>query len=256
MIDSTAIIDSGAHIADDAHVGPYSIIGPGVEIGSGTRIDAHVVIKGPCTIGVDNHIYPFACIGDDPQDKKFAGEETRLIIGDRNTIREYCTISRGTVQDLGETVVGNDNWIMAYVHIAHDCVLGNQIVMANGASLAGHVVVEDCVVMGGFAMVHQFCRLGAYSFNGYNTGARRDVPPYVFTEGFSARPRGVNTVGLKRNGFTTDQIKSIRNAYKILYRSDLSLGEAREKLQALQGEEPVVERLVAFLNQSERSIVR
>lgn len=256
MIDSTAVIDPQARLEDNVNIGPYSVIGPDVEIGAGTEIGAHVVIKGPTRIGKENRIYPFACIGEDPQDKKYAGEDTRLIIGDRNTIREYCTINRGTVQDRGETRIGDDNWIMAYVHIAHDCVLGSNVIMANGASLAGHVIVEDYVGMGGFAMVHQYCRLGTHSFSSYNTGTTRDVPPYVMTAGFSAAPHGINTVGLKRRGFTPEQIKAIRRAYKILYRSGNTLEAARTELGLMAKDEPVIEPMVTFLDQSQRSIIR
>lgn len=256
MIDSTAIIDKDARLGGNVSIGAYSLIGPDVEIGDGTEIGSHVVIKGPTRIGRENKIYSFACVGEDPQDKKFAGEPTRLIVGDRNTIREYCTINRGTIQDQGETRIGNDNWIMAYAHIAHDCILGNNIIMANGASLAGHVTVEDYVGMGGFAMVHQFCLLGQHSFSGYNTGTTRDVPPYVLTAGFAAAPHGINTVGLKRRGFTQAQIKAIRDAYRVLYRSGYTLETARKELELMAGDEPVIEPIVEFLAKSQRSIVR
>jgi UDP-N-acetylglucosamine acyltransferase len=256
MIHSTAIIDKQARLGDNVSVGAYAVIGPDVEIGDNTSVGAHVVIKGPTCIGRGNRIYSFACVGEDPQDMKYAGERTHLAIGERNTIREYCTINRGTAQDRGKTTIGDDNWIMAYVHIAHDCVLGDHIIMANGASLAGHVVIEDYVGMGGFAMVHQFCRLGRHSFSGYNTGTTRDVPPYVLTAGFAAAPCGVNTTGLKRNGFTAEQIQTIRRAYKILYRSGHTLNKARNELERLAGEEPILEPLATFLTNSKRSIVR
>ena len=190
MIHPTAIVSDTASIADDVQIGPYSIIGDNVEIGRGTRIDSHAVVNGPTTIGEDNHIYQFASIGDDPQDKKYADEPTTLKIGDRNTIREFGTISRGTTQDKGETVLGDDNWIMAYVHIAHDCVIGNKTIMANNATLAGHVHVGDWVIFGGFSGAHQFCKVGAHSFIGMYAGVNRDVPAYVTASGTPGAPRG------------------------------------------------------------------
>ena len=192
MIDSRALIDSKAQLDEGVSVGPFSVIGPNVSIESGTWIGPHVVINGPTHIGRDNRIFQFASVGDIPQDKKYRGEESRLTIGDRNTIREYCTINRGTQLDRGVTSVGDDNWIMAYVHIAHDCQVGNHIVFSNGTTLAGHVIIEDHAVLGGFTLVHQFCRIGAYSFCGMGTALNRDLPPYVMASGNLARPYGLN----------------------------------------------------------------
>ena len=201
VIHATAIVDPGAQLHTDVEVGPYAVIGPDVRIDAGTRIWPHVVVSGPCDIGRDNAIYSFASIGEAPQDKKYAGEATRLVIGDRNTIRESCTLNRGTTQDRGETVIGDDNWIMAYVHIAHDCVVGNQVILANNVTLAGHVSVGDYAILGGFTKVHQFCRVGAHAFCGMDSGLNRDVPPYVTATGHLAGPRGINAEGLKRRDF-------------------------------------------------------
>jgi UDP-N-acetylglucosamine acyltransferase len=211
LIHATAIISETAKISDDVEIGPYSIVGDDVVIASGTRIDSHVVINGPTNIGNNNHIYQFASIGDDPQDKKYAGEPTALRIGDRNTIREFCTVSRGTIQDKGETVIGDDNWIMAYVHIAHDCVIGSNTIMANNATLAGHVHVGDWAIFGGFSGVHQFCHVGAHAFLGMYAGINRDVPAYTTAAGSPAVPRGINSEGLKRRGFDAEQIRNIKD---------------------------------------------
>ena len=256
MIHPSAIIADSAVIADDVEIGPYSIVGDNVHIGAGTKIDSHVVINGPTKIGCDNHIYQFASIGDDPQDKKYANEDTGLVIGDRNTIREFCTISRGTVQDDGMTRIGDDNWIMAYVHIAHDCQVGNQTIFANNATLAGHVHVGDWAIFGGFAGAHQFCRIGAHAFLGMYAGIHRDVPPYVMASGQPAVPRGINSEGLKRRGFTPEQLSNIKNAYRIIYRSGLKLTEAIDKLQSLVAEQPELQLYVDALQSSERGIIR
>lgn len=258
MIHPQAIVSKDAILAEDVEVGPYSIIGEGVEILSGTRIGPHVVIKGPTRIGKDNRIYQFASIGDDPQDKKYGGETTRLEIGDGNTIREGCTINRGTVQDKSVTRIGNHNWIMAYVHIAHDCQIGNHTVFANCATLGGHVIVDDYAIMGGFAGAHQFCHIGAYSFLGMFSGITRDVLPYVTVSGRPAEPKGVNVEGLKRHEFSGPQIKNIRNAYKVIYRSGLKLADAADRLSELVDEQPEIKPMVDFLNSSDRrrSIVR
>ena len=256
MIHSTAIVSDKAIIADDVEIGAYAVIGDGVEIGSGTKIDSHVVINGPTVIGKDNHIYQFASIGDDPQDKKYADEPTRLIIGDRNTIREFCTFSRGTTQDRGETVLGDDNWIMAYVHIAHDCVVGNKTIMANNTTLAGHVHVGDWVICGGFSGIHQFCKIGAHAFLGMYTGINRDVPAYTMVSGQPGVPKGINSEGLKRRDFSADQIRNIKNAYRIVYRKGHKLGEAMEQIAGLVDEQPELQLLLDSLRSSERGIVR
>jgi UDP-N-acetylglucosamine acyltransferase len=253
---ASAIVSDKAKIADDVQIGPYSIIGDGVEIGSGTRIDGHVMINGPTVIGKDNHIYQFTSIGDDPQDKKYADEPTRLTIGDRNTIREFCTISRGTTQDKGETSMGDDNWIMAYVHIAHDCVIGNKTIMANNATLAGHVHVGDWVIFGGFSGAHQFCNIGAHAFLGMYAGANRDVPAYTTVAGVPAVPRGINSEGLKRRGFSTDQIRNIKNAYRLVYRKDMKLADAMGEIAELAKTQPELEIFLESLQSSERGLVR
>ncbi len=256
MIHPTAIVSDDAKIADDVEIGAYTIIGDNVEIDSGTRIDSHVVVNGPTIIGKDNHIYQFASIGDDPQDKKYADEPTRLVMGDRNTIREFCTISRGTTQDVGDTVIANDNWIMAYVHIAHDCVIGSNTIMANNATLAGHVHVGDWVIFAGFAGAHQFCHIGAHAFVGMYCGANRDVPAYTTVAGIPAVPRGINSEGLKRRGFSTEQIRNIKNAYRIVYRKGLKLAEAIEQIEALCTEQPELVLLLDSLHTTERGLVR
>ena len=256
MIHSTAVIADSAKIHDDVEIGPYSIIGDNVEIGSGTRIDSHVVVNGPTSIGKDNHIYQFASVGDDPQDKKYADEPTRLTIGDRNTIREFCTISRGTVQDTGHTILGDDNWIMAYVHIAHDCVVGNKTIMANNVTLAGHVHVDDWVIFGGFSGAHQFARIGAHAFLGMYAGVNRDVPAYTMVSGQPAAPRGINSEGLKRRDFSEEQIRNIKNAYRLVYRKGLKLTEAMEEIEALCESQPELVIFLESLRASERGLIR
>lgn len=256
MIHATAIVDSDAEIADDVEIGPYSIIGPGVSIGQGSWIGPHVVINGPTRIGSNNRIFQFASIGDEPQDKKYHGEPTRLEIGDNNTIREYCTISRGTTQDKGITRVGSDNWIMAYVHIAHDCQVGSHTIFANAATLAGHVTVEDHVILGGFSAVHQFCRLGAHCFTAMASAIPKDIPPFVMASGNFAEPHGLNVEGLKRRGFDKDAICSIRNAYKILYKQGKPLAQAKEELAVLAEDSPPVAQMLQFIQSSERGIIR
>ncbi len=256
MIHSTAIISNKADLADDVVVGPYAVIGDDVEIASGTQIDSHVVINGPTKIGKDNHIYQFASIGDDPQDKKYANEPTRLIVGDRNTIREFCTISRGTTQDKGETAIGDDNWIMAYVHIAHDCVVGNKAIMANNTTLAGHVHIGDWVICGGFSGVHQFCRIGAHAFLGMYAGVNRDVPAYTMVSGQPATPRGINSEGLKRRDFSVDQIRNIKNAYRLTFRRGKKLSEAIAEITKLCEDQPELNLFLESLRSSERGLVR
>jgi UDP-N-acetylglucosamine acyltransferase len=255
-IHPTAIVAPDADLGDDVTIGPYAIIGAGVRVGRGTSIGAHAVLKGPTTIGCDNRIFQFASIGDDPQDKKYAGEPTRLEIGDRNTFREFCTINRGTAQDHGVTRIGNDNWIMAYVHIAHDCVVGNDVIFSNNATLAGHVEVGDHVICSGFAAVHQFCRLGTHSFLGGFAAITRDVPPYVMVAGQPSAPHGINTEGLKRRGFDADQLRNLKEAYRILYRDGLQLAEARQKLADLAASQPELRVMVEFIDKSERGLIR
>jgi UDP-N-acetylglucosamine acyltransferase len=256
LIHSSAIIADSAVIADDVEIGPFCVIGDNVVIGKGTSIDSHVVINGPTTIGSDNHIYQFASIGDDPQDKKYAGEPTRLVIGDRNTIREFCTISRGTIDDADETVIGDDNWIMAYVHIAHDCIIGNNTIMANNATLAGHVHVGDWAIFGGFTGVHQFCKIGAHAFLGMFSIINRDVPAYAMISGQPAAPRGINSEGLKRRGFDEQQIRNIKNAYRIVYRQGKKLSEAIDEIAALADSQPELGVFLESLRSSERGLVR
>ena len=256
MIHSTAIVSDTAIIADDVEIGAYSVIGDGVEIDSGTRIDSHVVVNGPTKIGKDNHFYQFTSIGDDPQDKKYADEPTRLTIGDRNTIREFCTISRGTTQDAGDTIIGDDNWIMAYVHIAHDCVLGNQTILANNATLAGHVHVGDWVIFAGFSGAHQFCRIGAHAFLGMYAGVNKDVPAYTLVSGQPAVARGINSEGLKRRGFTAEQLRNIKNAYRITFRSGKKKAEAIEEIAELAKTQPELQPFLDSLLTSERGILR
>jgi UDP-N-acetylglucosamine acyltransferase len=256
LIDATAVIDPTAEIAGNVSIGPYSVIGANVVIDAGTRIGPHVVIKGHTRIGRDNTIYQFASIGEDPQDKKYGGEPTRLEIGDHNTIREFVTINRGTVQDEGVTRVGDDNWIMAYVHIAHDCQVGNHTIFANNASLAGHVTVGDYVILGGFTLVYQFCSLGPHSLTAYGAGISMDVPPYVTVGGSPARPHGLNMEGLRRRGFPDEVRKTLKQAYKTLYRENRSLQEAIAELRGKADECGELEVLVSFLESRSRGIVR
>lgn len=256
MIHPTAIIAPTAQIDDSVEIGPYSLIGDKVEIAAGCRIAGHVVINGPTRIGENNRIYQFASIGDDPQDKKYRSEPTRLEIGARNTIREFCTISRGTVQDQGLTRIGDDNWIMAYVHIAHDCVLGNHTILANNVTLAGHVEVADWVIMGGFSGVHQFCRIGAHAFLGMYAGIAQDVPAFTLVSGNPASPRGINSEGLKRRDFSAAQIRNIKNAYRLVYRRGLKLADAVAQIAELAAHQPELQPLLKSLQESDRSIVR
>jgi UDP-N-acetylglucosamine acyltransferase len=256
LIDARAVVDPAAKIDADVYIGPFAFIGAGVEIGRGSRIETHAVIKGPTVIGVDNHIYQFASIGDDPQDKKYAGEPTRLVIGDRNTIRECCTLNRGTVQDQGVTSIGNDNWIMAYCHIAHDCVVANNTIFANNASIAGHVHVGDYAILGGFTAVHQFCKIGAHTLSSMFSYVTKDVPAYVTISGRPAEPRGINSEGLKRRGFTADQIRNIREAYRVVYRKDLKLDEAIAELAPLVAAQPEIKPFLDSLRDGSRGLAR
>ena len=256
MIDSRAVISPQAQIASDVEVGPFSVIGPGVTIGAGTWIGPHVVIGGATRIGAGNKIFQFASIGDAPQDKKYKGEPTRLEIGDRNVIRECVTVNRGTVHDEGVTRIGSDNLLMAYSHVAHDCRLGNQIVMANCATLGGHVEIGDWVNMGGLSAVHQHTKVGAHAFIAHNAAVTRDVPNYVMAVGRPAVPHSVNAEGLKRRGFTPGQIRNIRRAYRVLYRSGLKLKAALEQLDEAALTQEEIRPFVDFIRRSSRSIVR
>lgn len=257
MIHPTAIIDPGARLADNVSVGAYSVIGADVEIGEGTVIGPHVVIEGPTRIGRDNRIAQFASLGGDPQDKKFEGERAELIIGDRNVIREFTTLNRGTGGGGGVTRIGNDNWLLAYVHVAHDCTIGDHTVFSNNASLAGHVEVGDWVIMAGFSGVHQFCKVGAHAFIGMGCLIGGDVPPYVMMANDQrARPRGINSEGLKRRGFESERISRIKRAYRALYMAGLPLVEARAKLETMAAESEDVREMVAFLDRSERALMR
>lgn len=256
MIHPTAIIDPSAVIADDVKIGPFTVIGPGVEIGPGCEISSHVVINGPTKIGKNNRIFQFASIGEEPQDKKFHGEDTLLEIGDNNLIRESVTINRGTVQGGGITRVGSNNWIMAYVHIAHDCLIGNDNIFANNASLAGHVIVDDFVILGGFTLISQFNYLGSHSFSAMGSVISRNVPPYVLVSGHMAKPVGVNVEGLRRRQFSDSQIRTIRQAYKYLYRSGLRMEEAEQRLRNLEQEAGEINILIDFLDKQEGGIIR
>lgn len=256
MIHPSAIIESGAEIGEGVSIGPYAVIGPHVRIGERTKIGSHAVISGHTEIGPDNQIFQFTSIGEIPQDKKYAGEPTRLKIGARNTIREFCTLNIGTAQDAGVTRIGDDNWIMAYVHIAHDCQIGNHTIFANNASLAGHVHISDHVVLGGFTLVHQFCRIGAHALCAIGTITFQDIPPYVTAAGASAAPHGINSEGLRRRGFSAEAITQIKRAYKTLYKSGLSFDEARKEIAARAHEVPELEVLAQFLAEPGRGIIR
>jgi UDP-N-acetylglucosamine acyltransferase len=255
-IHKTAIVSSNSKIDESVEIGAYSIIGADVEIGKDTRIDSHVMVTGKTKIGKSNHIYSYCSIGDDPQDKKYDNEDTEVEIGDRNTIREYTTINKGTTQDVGITRLGNDNWIMAYVHIAHDCQVGNNTIFANNTTLGGHVEVGDYVIFGGFSGAHQFCKIGAHSFLGMYSGVARDLPPYVIVMGQPAEPRGINLEGLKRRDFSKEQIRNIKSAYKALYMSNLGLEEATKAIENLGDINGEINILVDFLKDATRGIVR
>lgn len=252
----TAIIDPCAEIGRGVSIGPYSVIGPDVVIGDECWIGPHVVINGPTTLGRENKIFQFASVGEVPQDLKFEGEETRLEIGDRNTIREFATINRGTGVGGSVTRIGNDNLLMAYIHIAHDCIVGNHVILSNNASLAGHVTVDDHAILGGFTLVHQFCAIGEHVFAGMGTAIAKDVPPYLIVTGAPAAPHGLNKVGLKRRGFSDETLRQLSRAYKLLYRQGLTLDEAKSQLQKLGEESEEVKKFSAFIEQSTRSIIR
>jgi len=256
LIHPSAVIDAGAELAANVCVGPYTVIGPGVIIGEGTQIGPHVVIHGPTRIGRDNRIFQFASVGEAPQDKKYAGEDTWLEIGDRNTIREFVTLNRGTVQDAGVTRIGDDNWIMAYVHIAHDCQIGNQTIFANNASLAGHVHIGDYVILGGFTLVHQFSSIGAHALTAFASGISMDVPPYVTVGGSPAHAHGLNMEGLRRRGFPEDVRRLLKQAYKTIYRENRSLQDAITQLRSLGSDSAELDVLIRFLENRTRGIVR
>ena len=256
MIDARAVVSPQAELAADVEVGPFSVIGANVRIGARTRIASHVVIKGPTTLGADNQVFQFASIGDAPQDKKYQGEPTRLEVGERNVFREYCTVNRGTTHDQGVTRIGNDNLFMAYTHVAHDCQVGSHIVMANCATLGAHVELGDWVIMGGLAAIHQFSKIGAHAFIANNAAVTRDVPPFIMAVGQPAAPHSVNSEGLKRRGFTPEQISHVRAAYRILYRRDLPLGDAVRELKVLAATQPEVKAFVDFIATSTRSLIR
>jgi len=255
-IDPRAAVSPAAQIAQGVEIGPFAVIGPDVVIGAGCRIGPHAVVQGPTVIGEGNQIFQFASIGDAPQDMKYGGEPTRLVIGARNVFREYVTVNRGTVTGAGETRIGNDNLILAYSHVAHDCVLGDHIIMSNAVNLAGHVEVGDWAIFSGYAGAHQFCRIGAHAFIANNTAVLQDIPPYVLAAGQPAEPRAVNIEGLKRRGFTEEQVRAIRNAFRVLYRSDLKLEEATAQLQKMAAEHQVLDIFASFLAASRRGLAR
>ena len=256
MIHASAVVDASAILGANVSVGAYSIIGPAVQIGEGTQIGPHVVIDGPTRIGRDNRIFQFASVGAEPQDKKFHGEHSELIIGDSNTIREFVTINRGTADGGGATRIGDANWIMAYAHIAHDCQVGNHTIFSNNATLAGHVEVGDHAILSGFAGVHQFCRIGAHAFVGMGCLINGDVPPFVIVADDYGRPRGINAEGLKRRGYTADRIAAIKRAYKTLYLSGLPLDAARAQLAAAANNAPDVQHMLEFIERGQRGLVR
>ncbi len=259
-IHSTALVDSKAELDESVEIGAYTIVGPNVKIGAGTKIGPHVVIEGYTRLGRDNTVFQFASIGGAPQDKKYAGEPTRLEIGDRNTIREFCTLNTGTTQDEGVTRMGNDNWIMAYVHIAHDCQVGSNTIFANSTTLGGHVHIGDWAILGGATLVHQFCKVGSHVMLGGGTVITQDVPPFLMVSGAPPAPHGINSEGLRRRGFTPEQIAGIRNAYRILYRSGLSLEEAKAEMAKNEadagGATPYLNQMRTFLDGVTRGIVR
>tara|TARA_R110002110_G_scaffold415765_3_gene655280 strand:- start:45605 stop:46375 length:771 start_codon:yes stop_codon:yes gene_type:complete len=256
MIHEQAIVDPRARLADDVTVGPWSLIGPDVEIGPGSVIESHVVIKGPTVIGSGNHIYQFSSVGEATPDVKYRGEPTRLVIGDNNVIRESATIHRGTVQDRGETTIGDNNLIMSYVHIGHDCVVGNHTILVNNSALAGHVKVGDWAVLGGYTLVHQFCQIGAHSFSGMGSAIGKDVPAFVTVSGSPAEAKTINSEGMRRRGFSSDAVNQLRRAFKILYRQGLTLEFALQRLETMFQNTPEVQILIESIRASERGIVR
>jgi UDP-N-acetylglucosamine acyltransferase len=256
LIDPRAVVSPKAELGADVQVGAFAIIGDDVVIGPRTVIAPHAVVNGPTRLGADNRVFQFASLGDAPQDKKYKGEPTRLEIGDRNTFREYCTVNRGTVSGRGVTTLGSDNMLLAYTHVGHDCILRDNIVLSNLVMLGGHVELGDWVTMSGYAGAHQFVKIGAHAFIGNNTAVTRDVPPYVLATGHPAEPRSINSIGLQRRGFTVEQVRNIKNAYRVLYRSDLKLDEAVSRLAALAAEQPELRIFVDFIGTATRSLVR
>lgn len=260
LIHPTAVIDPAAQLDSSVSVGPYAVIGPKVRIGANTSVGAHCVIEGDTTLGRDNQVFQFASLGAQPQDKKYAGEPTRLVIGDRNTIREFCTFNTGTVQDRGETSIGSDNWIMAYVHIAHDCIVGNNTILANNATLAGHVHVDDWVILGGLTGVHQFTHIGAHAMAGFASHISQDVPPFMMVDGNPLAVRGFNAEGLRRRGFSAARVAAVKQMHKLLYRQGLTLDAATAAIAGLKTDMPEalqdIERMQAFLAASTRGIAR
>lgn len=256
MIDPRAVVDPSARLAPDVRVGPFSVIGPGVEIDAGTVLESHVVIKGPTRIGRNNHIFQFATVGEATPDLKYKGEPTTLVIGDHNVIREGVTIHRGTVQDRGETTIGSHNLLMAYVHVGHDSVLGNHCVLVNNAALAGHVHIGDWAILGGYTLIHQFCKIGAHAFTAMGSAVGKDVPAYVTVSGNPAEAKSINSEGLRRRGYTKEQIASITKAFKIIYRRGLVMSEAIALLDDMARTEPALNLLIDSLRTSERGIVR
>jgi len=256
LIDSRAIIDGNARIGNNVEIGPWSIVGPDVEIGDNTVVGPHVVIKGPTKIGQGNRIFQFASVGEDCQDKKYAGEPTELIIGDNNVIREGCTIHRGTVQDNGITRIGSDNLLMANVHVAHDCVVGDHTIMANNVALAGHVHLGDHSILGGFSAVHQFCRIGEHVMTGAGSVILKDIPSFVMANGNPVKPHGINAEGLKRRGFSKEEIRTLKRAYKVVYRQQLTVEQALSELNRLLPDCSAVSLIIDSLQSSTRGIIR
>jgi len=256
MIHPSAIVGAGAVVGDDVTIGPYAIVGDHVELGSGCSVGPHAVITGTTRIGIGTRIFQFASIGEEPQDKKFAGEDSELVIGSNNTIREFATINRGTRDGGGVTRLGDNNWLMAYVHVAHDCQVGSHCVFANGTTLAGHVVVGDHVTFAGFSGAHQFCRVGDHAFLGMYGGVGQDVPAYVMISGRPPRPRGINSEGLKRRGFGANQIRNIRQAYKLVYRSGLAQDDALNQLRGRLEQQPELERFISSIEAGQRGLLR
>lgn len=256
MIHPTAQIDPGARLGSKVSVGAFTIVGPDVDIGDGTTIGSHCVIEGPTRIGNDNRIYSHAALGSDPQDKKFGDERTELVIGDRNTIREFTTFSRGTADGGGVTSIGDDNWIMAYVHIAHDCRVGSHTIFANNATLAGHAIIEDWVILGGFVGIHQFCRIGAHAFIGMGSLINGDVPPFVLVADKYAAPRGINAEGLKRRGFDAERIAAIKRAYRTLFVSGKPLADVKRELGEGAENSADIRQMLDFIERSERGLLR